>query len=66
MKYVVWSWGDRKVSLGKVLEESADIMILEIEILGDIKHLVLPKGSFKFKYFNSKEEAEEYLEDNVR
>ena len=65
MKYVVWEWGDRKVSSGKVLEEDTYVISVEMKILDEVHHIVLPKGSFKFKYFNTEKEAQDYLE-NVR
>jgi len=60
--YVIWKWGTRWVNIGKVLDQSDKIIIVEItDFKGVNHHLVLPKGSFKFKYFDTLKEAEEYF-----
>lgn len=64
--YTVWSWGDRKVSWGKVLEKDRNIILVEVTIQGKVNNLVLPRGSFKFKFFDTEEAAKEYMEENVR
>lgn len=64
--YAVWSWGDRKVSWGKVLEKDKNIIMVEVTIQGETHNLVIPKGSFKFKFFDTVEKAKEFMEEDVR
>ena len=63
IKYVVWRFGDRWVNFGKLLSEDENVAIIMItsRVTGEEHHLVIPKGSFKLRYFDSKEEAENFL-----
>ena len=64
--YAVWSWGDRKVSWGKVLEKDDNIVLLEVTLHGETNNLVIPRRSFKFKFFDSEDEAKEHMKKDVR
>lgn len=63
IKHVVWRWGDRWVNFGRLIseDENVAILIFTSKVTGEEHHLVIPKGSFTLKYFNSKEEAENFL-----
>ena len=63
--YAVWSWGDRKVSWGKVLDKNERIVIMEVTLHGETNNLVIPRGSFKFKFFDTEEAAKEFMEKDV-
>ena len=61
-KYVVWAWGDRFVNYGKVVEDSEHVLLVEITDVNKERHkLALPKGSFRFKFFDTEKEAKEFL-----
>ena len=65
-EYVVWAWGDRFVNYGKVVEDTDHVLLVEIvDTVGDKHKLALPKGSFRFKFFDTEEEAKEFLLSNV-
>ena len=57
-EYVVWSWGDRKVAYGKVVEQDEHVITIDFKAA---HHLILPKGSFKFDFFDSEKKAQKFL-----
>ncbi len=65
-KYAVWSWGDRMVSWGRVVDKNEHIIVMEVTLQGVTNNIVIPRGSFKFKFFDTEEKAKEYMEENVR
>lgn len=58
MEYVVWSWGDRKVAYGKVLNQDEYIIVVKFK---DSHMMILPKEGFKFNFFETEKEAEKFL-----
>jgi len=60
--FVVWRWGDRWVNYGRVVKDDINVLLTEIvDVEGERHQLALPKGSFKFKFFNTEKEAKEFL-----
>jgi len=61
--FVVWQWGDRYVNHGRVVEDAEHVVLVEIrDVNGNLHQLALPKGSFRFKFFNTEKEAKEFLD----
>jgi len=57
-EYVVWSWGDRKVAYGKVLNQDEHVLAVDFKAT---HHMILPKESFKFDFFDNEEDAKKFL-----
>lgn len=65
-KFVVWRHGQRWVNYGRIVDENWQIVVVEITTVdGENHHVVLPKGSMKFKRFDTEKEAKEFLDEHV-